>query len=114
MIRAHFNAAAAAFNRGDMPSAIANYQRVSELDPADKEARRHLAVALARGGRIDSALLEAARLDHGNEDDPDIQLDIGVVLALAGQLPAARDRFQRALSLRPGWDIAERQLAALP
>lgn len=65
LIRAHFNTAAAAFNRGDMPSAIANYQRVCELDPADNEARRHLAVALARGGRIDAALLEAARLDQG-------------------------------------------------
>jgi tetratricopeptide (TPR) repeat protein len=114
LIRAHFNAAAAAFNRRDMPSAIANYQRVCELDPADKVARRHLAVALARGGRIDAALLEAARLDHGGDDDPDIQLDIGIVLALAGRLPAARDRFQRALSLRPGWDTAQRQLAALP
>lgn len=114
LIRAHFNAAAAAFNRGDMPSAIGNYQRVCELDPSDKEARRHLAVALARGGRIDAALLEAARLDQGGDDDPDIQLDIGIMLAEAGQLQAARDRFQRALSSRPGWDTAQQQLDALP
>jgi tetratricopeptide (TPR) repeat protein len=114
LIRAHFNAAAVAFNRGEMSSAIANYQRVCELDSADKEARRHLAVALARGGRIDAALLEAARLDHGADDDPDIQLDIGIVLALAGQLAAARGRFQHALCLRPGWDTAQRQLDALP
>ena len=114
LIRAHFNVAAAAFNRGEMPSAIANYQRVIELDPSDKEARRHLAVALARGGRIDAALLEAARLDQGGRDDPDIHLDIGIVLAMAGRLSAARDQFQRALSLRPGWDVAQQQLDALP
>jgi tetratricopeptide (TPR) repeat protein len=114
LIRAHFNAAAAAFNRRDMPSAMANYQRVCELDPSDNEAHRHLAVALARGGRIDAALLEAARLDRAGHDDPDIQLDIGIVLAVAGRLSAARDRFQRALSLRPGWDAAQQQLDAFP
>ena len=114
LIRAHFNAAVAAFNRGDMLSATANYQRACELDPSDSEARRHLAVAQARGGRIDAALLEAARLDQAGGDDPDIQLDIGIVLAVAGQLSAARDRFQRALSLRPGWDAAQQQLDALP
>lgn len=114
LIRAHFNAAAAAFNRGEMLPAIANYRRVIELDPSDKEARRHLAVALARGGRIDAALLEAARLDQDGLDDPDIQLDIGIILAVAGRLSAARDRFQRALSLRPGWDAAQHQLDALP
>jgi len=114
LIRAHFNAAAAAFNRADMPSATANYQRVCELDPSDNEARRHLAVALARGGRIDASLLEAARLDQAGHDDPDILLDIGIVLAVAGRLSAARDRFRRALSLRPGWDSAQQQLDALP
>jgi hypothetical protein len=36
------------------------------------------------------------------------------VLAVAGRLPTARDRFQRALSLRPGWDAAQQQLDALP
>jgi Flp pilus assembly protein TadD len=114
LIRAHFNAAAAAFNRDDMPSATPNYQRVCELDPSDNEARRHLAVALARGGRIDAALLEAARLDQGGRADPDIELDIGIVLAVASQFSAARDRFQRALSLRPGWDAAQQQLDVLP
>ena len=114
LIRAHFNAAAAAFNRGDMLSATANYQRVCELDPSDNEARRHLAVAQARGGRIDAALLEAARLGQAGDHDPDIQLDIGIVLAVAGQLSAARDRFQRALSLRPGWHAAQQQLDAMP
>src|SRR5262249_46805447 len=96
LIQAHFNAAAAAFNRGEMLPAIANYRRVIELDPTDKEARRHLATALARSSRIDAALLEAARLDQDALDDPDIQLDIGIVLAVAGRLPAAPDRFQRA------------------
>lgn len=100
LIRAHFNAAAAAFNRDEMLSATANYQRLCELDPSDNEARRHLAVALARGGRADAALLEAARLDQGGHDDPGIQLDIGIVLAVAGRLSAACDRFQRALSLQ--------------
>jgi Flp pilus assembly protein TadD len=114
LIRAHFNAAAAAFNRGDMPSAMANYQRVCELDPSDSEARRHPAVALARCGRIDAALLEAARLDRAGHDDPDIQLDIGMVHAVAGRLSAARDRFQRARSLRPDWDAAQQQLDVFP
>ena len=114
LIRAHFNAAAAAFNRGDMLTAIANYRRVIELDGSDKEARRHLAVALALGGRTDAALLEAARLDQDALHDPDIQLDIGIVLAVAGGFLAARDRFHQALSLRPGWDAAQRQLYALP
>ena len=114
LIRAHFNAASAAFNRGEILPAIANYRRVIELDPSDKEACRHLAVALARGDRIDAALLEAARLDQDGLDDPDIQLDTGVILAVAGRLSAARDRFQRALFLRPGWDAAQQQLDALP
>ena len=114
LIQAHFNTAAAAFNRGDMLAAIANYRRVIELDGTDKEARRHLVVALARGGRTDAALLEAARLDQDAPHDPDAQLDIGIVLAVAGRFLAARDRFQQALSLRPGWDAAQRQLSALP
>jgi Flp pilus assembly protein TadD len=113
LIQAHFNAAAAAFTRGDMPSAIANYRRVCELDSSDKEARRHLAVALARGGHVDAALLEAARLDQDRDGDPDIQLDIGIVLTVAGQSTAARDRFERALALRPGWSTAQDQLDAL-
>ena len=110
LIRAHFNAAVAAFNRGDIPPAIANYRRVCELAPGDSEARRHLAVALARGGRIDAALTEAARLDREDQGDADVQLDIGIVLRLAGQVDQAKARFQRALDLRPGWTEAQHQL----
>lgn len=114
LIQAHFNSAAAAFSRGDMPTAIANYRRVCELDTSDTEAQRHLAVALARDGRIDAALLEAARLAEIGNGDPDIQLDIGIVLAEAGRLAAARKRIQSAISLRPGWDTAQRLLNAMP
>jgi tetratricopeptide (TPR) repeat protein len=114
LIQAHFNAAAAAFNRGDSAVAIANYRRVCELALDDVEARRHLAVALARGSRVDAALIEAARLDPAGEEDANVQCDIGIVLLAAGQFDAARDRFERALALRPGWDEAQRQLDALP
>jgi tetratricopeptide (TPR) repeat protein len=114
LIRAHFNAAAKAFNRGDLPAAIANYRRVCELAPDDREARRHLAVALVRSGRVDAALAQVAELDLSGSEDAATQLDIGIVLAVVGRYELARERFELALTLRPGWDEPRAQLKALP
>lgn len=113
LVQAHFNAGAAAFNGENLPSAIGNYRRACELDPSDIEARRHLAVALARNGRIDAALIEIARIDQVSDEDPDAQLDAGIVLTAAGELAGARNRFERALVLRPGWNQAQRRLDEL-
>ncbi len=114
LIRAHFNAAAEAFNRGNLPAAIANYRRVCELAPDDREARRHLAVALVRSGRVDAALAQVPELSLSGSEDANTQLDIGIVLAVAGRYELARERFELALSLRPDWDEPRAQLKALP
>lgn len=112
LMRAHFNHGAAAYTRGDMSIAAANYRRVCELDPADREARWRLAESLARDGRIDAALLEVAKLDSdkANEDDARAQLAIGLVLQTAGQVSEAKCRYERALELKPGWETATKML----
>ncbi|HZS14362.1 MAG TPA: tetratricopeptide repeat protein [Candidatus Dormibacteraeota bacterium] len=105
LVRAYFNAAAAAYNRGALATAVANYRRVCELAPSDVEARRRLAVTLARDGHLDAALMEAARVNRVAAEDADAQCDIGMVALLAGQVDLAGRHLHRALDLRPGWKL---------
>jgi tetratricopeptide (TPR) repeat protein len=109
LILAHFNAGAAAYAKGRFGEAAANYRRVCELDRDDTDARSRLAESLARAGRIDAALLQAAILDRrpGTGEIARVQLAIGVVLRDAGQLEQSKQRFERAVQLEPESDLTK-------
>jgi tetratricopeptide (TPR) repeat protein len=99
----HFNLAAAAYNEGDLATAVAHYRAVVSLQPDDGVAHSHLALAQARQGAVDAALLNAelALVRHG--DQPEVRFDVGLALMACGNTEAALENLTVATELRPGW-----------
>lgn len=103
MQRTLFNAGAAAYRAGRFAEAASYYGLVVERSPVDAEARGHLAMALAREGRIDAALLQAARSHRDGADVAWARFEIGAVLCQAGNDDLALAHFDAAITLQPDW-----------
>lgn len=98
----HFNLGAAAYGAGDMTTAARHYREVTRLQPRDTEARAHLAVALARLGDRQGAMLEADRILNGGETLGVLaRLDLGIVLRRAEQWQLALEQFDACLAEQP-------------
>lgn len=92
--------------RGDPDAAIAEYQKVIELEPRLADAYVNLAVAQKRKGQLEAAL---ASLDRALERKPDYAAALttrGGIFAEQGNWTAARRDFEAALKLDPRDDGA--------
>jgi tetratricopeptide (TPR) repeat protein len=98
----HFNLAVAAYNNQDMATAAKHYREVTRLRPHDTEAGAHLAVALARLGDRQGALIEAERILNGIDTVGQLaSLDLGVVLMEAELWEFALAQFDAYLTQEP-------------
>jgi C-terminal processing protease CtpA/Prc/predicted Zn-dependent protease len=102
----HAGLARTAEDRGDLDDAIRNWERVLELDPDDGAA------ALRRDElRALRASIAALRATAAAERDPAAQIELGRLLAVAGDAAGAARVFRRALAAAPGDPGALRGLA---
>lgn len=95
----HYNLGFIYGKKKDYPAAIAAYQKALELRPDYSDAKIALARVYRESGQADKAdeLLNASE----NQDDPNIQFNLGVQLLNAGKSDEAYAHFKKAAELDP-------------
>jgi len=87
------------------------FERALELDPRDVEARLALARLLARAQDLDGAERELERAIDTAPGEPEARRGLALVRIGRGRLAAALPPARAALELRPGWALAQGDLA---
>jgi uncharacterized Ntn-hydrolase superfamily protein len=79
-------------------------QRMGEIE---------LAFERALAGDVSGAIDDYRRIDAANPDDPDITMRFAIVLAMAGEIAAARKQLERMVRVHAGWSkVPDRLVAA--
>jgi tetratricopeptide (TPR) repeat protein len=81
--------------------AIADYERVLDLDPQHDLARGRLAEALLNAGRVDEARRHYEQLWRRQPDDPAVIFGLGCCGSESGQFAQAAELFERLLAANP-------------
>ena len=82
-------------------------------DPSDNDARGLAATFLLEKGDVSKALTELQAVVAHSPNNPVAQFNLGRVHAARGELEQARQRFQKAIDLRPDYVMARLELAQL-
>jgi len=101
------------YRAGDLEAAATAWERACEADPRASAPRLALGLVwlkLGRGAASVASFLAAQRLAPA---DPLVAYHLGLAYQLAGDLPAARAAYERALAVEPGHAAARANLAAL-
>ncbi|WP_442678962.1 glycosyltransferase family 9 protein [Sphingomonas sp. ASY06-1R] len=104
----------AARDARDWSRAAVWYEEALRLAPSRGEIHVQHGHMLKEAGATqaaEQAYLAAQRL---MPDDADLALQLGHFYKKVGRLAAARDAYQRAITLKPRWEEAQNELAALP
>jgi tetratricopeptide (TPR) repeat protein len=87
--------------KGDLATALSDYQKAVELDPQALEVYRDLAQLNLRTGRTDAALRAAQRVRDLAPTESSSFLFLGHVHVARGDLPMAAQEYEKALQLDP-------------
>ena len=111
LAEAHFNIANICYCRGRFDEAIQEYQQALGVNPDLAIVHYPLARALAERGRLDEAIAEYGKaLETKSECDCDIHNSLGLALAARGRTEEAAEHFRSALTIRPDFIEAQRNL----
>jgi Tfp pilus assembly protein PilF len=88
-------------NRGDLGSAIAHFERVVALRPANVRHRGNLGLALLKAGRPAEAAGQFERILAQEPTDADTRMRLGLALAQQGKMAEASREFERASQDNP-------------
>jgi Flp pilus assembly protein TadD/mono/diheme cytochrome c family protein len=114
---AHYNLASLLLAEDKADEAIPHLREVCRLQPDDIKAKAALEEALdarahelGKSGRLKEAAADFRELLALKPDDSDTCTNLGVALAMQGDLPAAKDLFERAVNLNPSNEVARKNL----
>ena len=97
-----FGAAMQAQQKGDMPTAIRDYQKLLQLEPKLTDARVNLGAALAHAGRYDEAIAQYRLALEAMPQNPQIRMNLGLAFYKKGDLPDAIHEFDQVHQQEPG------------
>lgn len=100
-----------AMTSGDVENALAHFQRATQLEPENAEARHNLGAALGRVGKHLEALDHLRRAATLDTQNASVHFDLATSLANLGQFEDAARTFTEALELAPGDREARRRRA---
>ena len=87
--------------RGDLPTAIREYEELLKLKPNMIEVRVNLGAALADSGRFDDAIAQYRLALPAVPDKNPIRLNLGLAYYKKGDLEAASREFEELHKVRP-------------
>lgn len=97
----HYDRALDAFAGGDLETAVAEYQKALELNPAYTDALHGLAQAYAQQGKLDDAIAAARRIAAIDPDDVLAHTSLSRFLQQQGKKEEAEAEANQARVL--GW-----------
>lgn len=111
--RAHYALGMAESRKKNWKAARASFRRVLDIDPKNGEAWFDLAFSNIALKEIDKAATAFVRsIEFSSVDSALSHNNIGVILAIKGELAAAEKEFESAIAVSGGWLIeAKRNLA---
>ncbi len=112
-VRGHRRAGIAAFNRGDLQTALVEFEAMAAVTPGDAEVHLSIGSVYLALGRYDEArapLEESLRLGPRNER---ALTEMGRLLALTDRFDEASDMLQRAITANPDYPEPHYVLAGL-
>src|SRR5882757_1405115 len=87
--------------RGDLPTAIREYEELLQLKPDMVEVRVNLGAALADSGRFDDAIAQYRMALPDVADKNPIHLNMGLAYYKKGDLESASREFEEVHKVRP-------------
>ena len=109
----HFEAGAAALERGDLPGAREAFEAAVERDPSHHEGWHQLGLVHFRAHRHDDAVYAIERALSEGAEDPRVYTNLGTVLQNMRRLDEALERYRQALKLDPNRVSAHTNCAAI-
>jgi tetratricopeptide (TPR) repeat protein len=100
-----------ALEQGDADTALTELRAAVDSRPYDREARRNLAIALARLDELEAAEAEYRRLLELDPRDAAAHLALGNLLVRRAALDEAVEHFEQAVRLAPDFEQAHFNLA---
>jgi Flp pilus assembly protein TadD len=97
---------------GQRVGATNAFRSAADLSPGDPHAQTNLARSMIDSGDMDGALAIVQQQISAHPDAPPYDL-LGRILAARGDVPGARQAFERALTIDPGFVPAREALADL-
>ncbi len=110
---AHLTRGLHAAYSGRHEEALGEYRKALAVAPEDPVVRQSLGSALAATGDLPQALEQYREAVRLAPDDPDLNHDVGFLAGRLGHPDEARRHLVKALALRPGFEAAQKRLAAL-
>ena len=99
--------------RGDFQQSIAELERALALDPRFRSARLGLARISNQAARYEAADAHARKLIAANENDSEAWSALGTARFAMQRVSQAREAFERAVALAPGYGAARYGFAAV-
>ena len=101
--------------RQDQPGeALAYFEAAVRIRPDHAAALHGVAICLHQTGRLAEAIEYYRRALVVDAANPELHNNVGAALAALERYEEAREHFQEAVRLRPGYTDAERNLSTLP
>ncbi len=109
-LNARYNLARSLGATGDLAGAEAQFTQLLAAKPDDGPAQQALASLYLSEKRYEPALLHLKAAASLSPSDADLQGNLGALLAMTGDLPAAISAFETALKLNPDQPIVRKNL----
>ncbi|MCE0499336.1 MAG: tetratricopeptide repeat protein, partial [Methylacidiphilales bacterium] len=92
--------------KGQVDEAIAQYEKILEINPNDSEGRNNLGNALLKKGQADEAMVQYRKALEINPKDATADYDLGNAFLQKGHVDEAMIQYQKALKTNPNSVLA--------
>lgn len=112
-LRLEYDAALSYLQQGDLDIGIRRLESVASAAPGLSAPRIDLGIAYRQAGDLDGALRNLLLAISLNPEHPSAYNELGIVYRHLGRFSEARQAYEAALAIYPGFHFARRNLAVL-